>query len=34
MKNYAILENNEIKRKVKEDLVTINKFDEIAMESF
>ena len=34
MKNYVIVENNEIKRKVKEDLVTIDKYEEIAMNSF
>ena len=27
MKNYAIVENNEIKRIVKEDFVTIDKYE-------
>ena len=34
MKNYVIVENKEIKRKVKEDLVTIDKYEIIAMNSF
>ena len=34
MKNYALVENNEIKRKVNEDLVTIDKHEEIATISF
>ena len=34
MKNYAFVENNEIKRKAKEDLVTIDIYEEKAMISF